>query len=203
MLDDLQRGVWSELCAPARRRSIRIGALLQNNYLTQMNAKLNPSRGAGGADCSSSRRSGIRIEPLAEDARSELRGELVSLRDRDPARRREGGDRETKLHLQARDHRIGEILDPKTIGHRSQVTGLGLSGLRTRDLRPQTSAQVWAVARRFELRRDRDARRSATFGLLAGDHRLHDLKEHDRHRRSVFEYATLSASTRMSAMRGS
>ena len=95
-----------------RQRSIRIGALLQNNYLTQMNAKLNPTP-AQAAQIAQLAALGITITPLAEDARSEIRGEVVALRDRVRAAQGKAADRETRLHLAGGDHRIGEILDPK------------------------------------------------------------------------------------------
>ena len=56
---------------------------------------------------------GITITPLAEDARSEIRGEVVALRERVRAAQGKAADRETRLHLAGVDHRIGEILDPK------------------------------------------------------------------------------------------
>jgi hypothetical protein len=113
MLDDLRGGIWSELSEsspkidPFRRR-------LQNEYLVQVDRKLNPppapaaagpgGGGGGGAGAA---------EPLSEDARSEIRGELVTLQSEVRAAAGRATDRETKLHLQGAEHRIGEILDPK------------------------------------------------------------------------------------------
>jgi hypothetical protein len=111
MLDDLQSGIWSEL----RTGAPRIDAyrrLLQNNYLTQVNNKLNPSPQQL-QQIQQLAALGIRIEPLNEDARSELRGEVMTLRQQVRAAIGKAGDRETRLHLQGVDHRIGEILDPK------------------------------------------------------------------------------------------
>jgi Met-zincin/Domain of unknown function (DUF5117)/Domain of unknown function (DUF5118) len=111
MLDDLQKGIWSEVYTgapkidPYRRQ-------LQNSYLTQMNNKLNPSA-AQLAQIAQLAALGVNIAPLAEDARSQIRGELVSLRERVRAVQSKAGDRETRLHLAGVDHRIGEILDPK------------------------------------------------------------------------------------------
>jgi len=50
---------------------------------------------------------------LAEDARSEIRGEIVALREKVRMAQARAADRETRLHLAGVDHRIGEILDPK------------------------------------------------------------------------------------------
>jgi hypothetical protein len=111
MLDDLQRGVWSELNAPAPKID-PYRRTLQNNYLNQMNAKLNPSA-AQLAQIQQLAALGITITPLAEDARSEIRGEVVALRERVRAAQGKAADRETRLHLAGVDHRIGEILDPK------------------------------------------------------------------------------------------
>jgi hypothetical protein len=110
MLDDMRRGVWSELSQssvsidPYRRT-------LQNQYLAQLNAKLNPPPAPATA--------GPQFPgftppaPLLEDARSELRGELVSLRADIRRAAPRASDRETRLHLEAADHEIGDILDPK------------------------------------------------------------------------------------------
>ncbi|MGZ3483938.1 MAG: hypothetical protein ACXU96_10165, partial [Gemmatimonadaceae bacterium] len=51
--------------------------------------------------------------PLLEDARSQLRGELVSLRADIRRAVPRTADRETRLHLEAADHQIGDILEPK------------------------------------------------------------------------------------------
>ncbi|HEY6219049.1 MAG TPA: zinc-dependent metalloprotease, partial [Gemmatimonadaceae bacterium] len=114
MLDDLRSGVWSELSAGApkidafRRR-------LQNEFLTQVDRKINPpatppAAGGGGGGGGFG---GAAAEPLSEDARSQLRGELVQLQSDIKAAIPRTSDRDTKLHLQGAEHRIGEILDPK------------------------------------------------------------------------------------------
>jgi hypothetical protein len=111
MLDDLQGGIWSEL----KTGSPRIDAyrrLLQNNYLTQMNNKLNPSA-AQVAQVQQLAALGLNIQLASEDVKSEVRGELMSLRQQVRAAIPKAGDRETELHLMGVDHRIGEILDPK------------------------------------------------------------------------------------------
>ncbi len=111
MLDELQKGIWYELWTPAPRID-PYRRTLQNNYLTQMNNKLNPPA-ALAAQIAQLQALGIAITPLAEDARSEIRGELVALRDKVRAAEPRTTDRDTKLHLAGVEHRIGEILDPK------------------------------------------------------------------------------------------
>jgi hypothetical protein len=111
MLDDLQHGIWSEIYTS----SPRIDAyrrLLQDNYLTLVNTKLNPPASEA-ARIAQLRALGVTVTPLSEDARSELRGELVALRDQARAAAPKAGDRETRLHLLGVEHRIGEILDPR------------------------------------------------------------------------------------------
>ena len=51
--------------------------------------------------------------PLSEDAKSELRGELVLLQSEIRRATARAADRETQLHLAGADHRIAEILEPK------------------------------------------------------------------------------------------
>jgi hypothetical protein len=107
MLADLRHGVWSELSDsrisidPYRRG-------LQNNYLSQIDRKLNPPP----AQPSAAPPGRARQAPLSEDAKSELRGELVALNaDIKRASGRATG-RETQLHLAGAEHRISEILNP-------------------------------------------------------------------------------------------
>jgi hypothetical protein len=108
MLDGLRTRIYSELNAgtvridPFRRR-------LQNELITQFGRKLNPpapAAGAGGGGGANA------PAPLSEDARSQIRGELVTLRDQIRRAVPKAADRETRLHLQGADHRIGEVLDP-------------------------------------------------------------------------------------------
>jgi hypothetical protein len=109
MVEDVQRGVWSELwtSAPsidAYRRQ------LQNNWLRIFDGKLNPpaTPAANAAQLAQ-----FGIFPLVEDARSQLRGELVTLRVAIRNATSRAANRETRMHLQAADHAIGKILDPK------------------------------------------------------------------------------------------
>jgi hypothetical protein len=111
MLDDLQSGIWSELKSGAPKIDA-YRRLLQNNYLTQFNNKLNPSA-AQAAQVQQLAALGINIQLASEDAKSELRGELMSLRQQVRSAIPRAGDRETELHLMGVDHRIGDILDPK------------------------------------------------------------------------------------------
>jgi hypothetical protein len=110
MLDDLRRGVWSELAQsgvaidPYRRT-------LQNQFLSQVNAKLNPPTVV--ATPGPQFPAFTPPAPLLEDARSQLRGELVALRADIRRALPRASDRETRLHLEAADHEIGDILDPK------------------------------------------------------------------------------------------
>jgi hypothetical protein len=110
MLDDLRRGVWTEL-GQSRVSIDPYRRTLQNRYLEQIDAKLNPPPAS---DNQRPQFPGFTPPaPLLEDARSQLRGELVSLRAEIRAAVPRAADRETRLHLQAADHQIGEILDPK------------------------------------------------------------------------------------------
>jgi hypothetical protein len=110
MLDALRGGIWSELNSssitidPFRRR-------LQNELITQLGRKLNPPAAAAGA-AGGGGGGGAAPAPLSEDARSQIRGELVTLRDEIRRATSKAGDRETRLHLQGAEHRITEILDP-------------------------------------------------------------------------------------------
>jgi hypothetical protein len=109
MLDDLRRGIWSEVYsrspADAYRRE------LQSDFLTQMNGKLNPPP-LNPALVAQAAQFGIRITPLSDDAKSHVRGTLSVLRA-DIQRAIPGiSDRPTKLHLQGALHRIDNILDP-------------------------------------------------------------------------------------------
>jgi hypothetical protein len=114
MLDELQRGIWSEVYANAPKIDPYRRAL-QSQYLTNIDSKLNPERpaapapggGRGGG------RGGAGANPLSEDAKSQLRGALSALRQQVRAAAAKATDRETKMHLVGADYRIGNILDPK------------------------------------------------------------------------------------------
>jgi hypothetical protein len=109
MLEDLKRGVWTELdqsrvSIDAYRRT------LQNQYLSQINLKLNPPAVTTPAP---NFPGFTPPAPLLEDARNQLRGELVSLRGDIRRATPRAADRETRLHLEGVDHEIGDILEPK------------------------------------------------------------------------------------------
>jgi hypothetical protein len=109
LLDDLRRGIWSELYSgqsiDAYRRE------LQMDYLTQVGNKLNPPP-VNAALVAQLRQFGIIRTPASDDAKSELRGTLVGLRN--DLRGAQGrGDRATQLHVAGAIHRIDEILDPR------------------------------------------------------------------------------------------
>jgi hypothetical protein len=55
---------------------------------------------------------GTPVAPLAGDAKSHLRGELMTLRAEVERAIRRAGDRSTRLHLLGAAHRIEKILDP-------------------------------------------------------------------------------------------
>jgi hypothetical protein len=108
MLDDVRSGIWSELEA----RSPVVDAYrreLQMDYLTLVDRKLNPPELTPAQAQAASRQ---RVRPLSEDAKSQLRGELLTLRASIRRAMPRTSDRSTQLHLQGADHRIGRILDP-------------------------------------------------------------------------------------------
>jgi hypothetical protein len=108
MLDDLRRGVWTELSQssvsidPYRRT-------LQNEFVSQVDRKLNPPPTTATAQPNFP---GF-TPPAPQDARSELRGELVTLRAEVRRAIPRAADRETQLHLAGVDHEIGDVLDPR------------------------------------------------------------------------------------------
>ena len=111
MLEDVRRGVWSELASPrpaidAYRRG------LQNAYLTLVDRKLNPPPAAAAAP-NPFAGFGTPPRPLSEDAKSNLRGELNALRAQLRGAAARAGDKATQYHLMAAENRIGKILDPK------------------------------------------------------------------------------------------
>ena len=111
MLDDLRRGIWSELGA-ARPTIDGFRRELQNDFIALIDRKLNPPPAPAGA-AQIPAGFGPAPTPLSEDAKSHLRGELVTLRADVQRAIPRAGDRPTRLHLEAAVHRIGNVLDPK------------------------------------------------------------------------------------------
>jgi hypothetical protein len=111
MLDDLRGGVWSELSAarpvmdPYRRE-------LQMDFLSLIDRKLNPPETPAGAPVQLFPGQ-PRPQPLSDDAKSQLRGELTTLRALIVRAVPRTTDRASQLHLQGSIHRIDQILDPE------------------------------------------------------------------------------------------
>jgi hypothetical protein len=110
MLDDVRRGVWSE--AYTGRAIDAFRRELQNDYLSTINSKLHPAPVNPQLQAQLAQ-FGIRLTPLSEDAKSHLRGTLVTLRNDLRASAGRNGDRATQLHVQGAIKRIDDILDPK------------------------------------------------------------------------------------------
>jgi len=110
MLDDVRRGIWAEVYA-ARPNADAYRRELQGDFLAQIDRKLNPPTTATQAPPQF--QFGPPPEPLADDAKSHLRGELVTLRADIVRAIPRTTDRPTKLHLQGAVHRIDTILDPQ------------------------------------------------------------------------------------------
>ena len=108
LLDDLRRGVWSEIYAGQSIDAFR--RELQSGYLTQMERKLNPPP-VNPALVQQAQQFGIQLVTLSDDAKSQIRGSLVQLRS--DLRGARGGDRPTQLHIAGSIKRIDDILDPK------------------------------------------------------------------------------------------
>ena len=109
LLDDTRKGIWSEIYAGQSVDAFRRD--LQNDYLTAMDRKLHPVP-INPALAQQAAQFGIRFVTLSDDAKSQVRGTLVSLRN--DLRGASGkGDRSTQLHVSGAIKRIDEILDPK------------------------------------------------------------------------------------------
>ena len=109
LLDDVRRGVWSEIYAGQSIDAFR--RELQSDYLTQIERKLHPAP-ENPLLAAQLRQFGIVRLPLSDDAKSQLRGTLVALRT-DLRARTGSGDRATQLHVAGAIKRIDDILDPK------------------------------------------------------------------------------------------
>ncbi len=109
MLDDVRRGLWSEILSPrpvidAYRRE------LQMDYLELIDRKINPP---AATSAPAAQQFGPPRVPLSGDAQSHLRGEMVTLRGEIQRAIQRAGDRSTQLHLQGALHKVGEVLEPR------------------------------------------------------------------------------------------
>ena len=109
MLDDVRRGLWSELASSSPRMDA-YRRDLQNDYLDLIDRKINPP--AVSVTAALQPTFGPPRVPLSSDAQSQLRGELVMLRGEIQRAIPRTADRSTLLHLQGAVHRIENILDP-------------------------------------------------------------------------------------------
>jgi hypothetical protein len=112
MLDDVRRGLWSEL-ASSSPRADAYRRDLQNDYLDLIDRKINPPPATTTTTPAPQQNQGPPRVPLSSDAQSQLRGELVTLRGEIQRAIPRTSDRSTLLHLQGAVHRIENILDPK------------------------------------------------------------------------------------------
>ncbi|MFL5579586.1 MAG: zinc-dependent metalloprotease, partial [Gemmatimonadaceae bacterium] len=110
MLDDLRRGVWSEVYAGGAADAYR--RELQSDFLTIIDGKLNPRPNPNAPTPAQLAQFGIRVVPLSDDAKSHLRGTLSQLRTDIRANLPRITDRATRLHLEGSLYRIDRILDP-------------------------------------------------------------------------------------------
>lgn len=110
MLDDVRRGVWAEVYT-GRPEADAFRRELQSDFLAQIDRKLNPPPAS--AAQAQQAAFGRRPEPLSDDAKSHLRGELVTLRTDLRRAIPRTVDRPTRLHLEGAVQRIDRILDPR------------------------------------------------------------------------------------------
>ena len=109
LLDDLRRGIFSEIYSGQSIDAFR--RELQSDYLTQIERKFAPpapaAGGGGGGGFG-----GAPPIPLSDDAKSQLRGSLVTLKS-DLQKATGKGDRGTQLHVLGAIKRLDDILNPK------------------------------------------------------------------------------------------
>ena len=109
MLDDVREGIWAELrgtpVIDVYRRE------LQNDFIAAIGRKLSPP--AATTQQQPQFPGFTPPPPLAEDAKSHLRGQLATLRAEIQRALPRASDRATQLHLQGAVFRIDQILDPK------------------------------------------------------------------------------------------
>jgi len=110
MLDDVRRGIWSEIYTSSPRMDA-FRRELQSDFLSAIDGKLNRPAAVAGATPPQPQ-FGPPPAVLSDDAKSHLRGELATLRADIQRAIPRTTDRSTKLHLLGAVHRIDEILDP-------------------------------------------------------------------------------------------
>ena len=110
LLDDLRRGIFSEIYSGQSIDAFR--RELQSDYLTQIERKLAPPAPAAGGGGGGGGGGGAAAIPLSDDAKSQLRGSLVTLKS-DLQKAAGKGDRGTQLHVLGAIKRLDDILNPK------------------------------------------------------------------------------------------
>ena len=112
MLDDVRKGIWSELEAASCTIDV-FRRELQNDHIALINTKLNPPPAPAAGGQGGGGFGGTPPAPLMEDAKSHLRGQLIALKGEVQRALPKAGDRATELHLQAAVVRIERALDPQ------------------------------------------------------------------------------------------
>jgi hypothetical protein len=103
--------VWEELAA---NRPIDVFRReLQNDYITTMDRKLNPPPAAPAAAGGGGFGGGTPPAPLSEDAKSNIRAQLMTLLEEVKRATPGATDRPTQVHLMGAAKRIEKALDPK------------------------------------------------------------------------------------------
>jgi len=114
MLDDARRGIFAEVYGGGAPNADVYRRALQSSFLTTIDRKLNPppapaaAAGGGGGGFGQPA-----AAPLSDDAKSHLRGTLMTLRADIQRAVARTTDRPTRLHLQGALTRIDNILDPR------------------------------------------------------------------------------------------
>lgn len=110
MLSDVRRGIWSELSAS----NVRIDPFrrnLQYAYLDQLATKINPPT-AQPAPANLPPQFAFNFAVMPDEARAQMRNELIELDGQLRAAASRTGDQETRVHLAHARHRIDTILYP-------------------------------------------------------------------------------------------
>jgi len=110
MLGDVRRGIWTELSSPR----VQIDAFrrnLQYAYLDQLALKINPPA-AQPVPANLPAQLAFNFAPMPDEARAQMRNELVELDGQLRAAGSRASDQETRVHLAHARHRIDSILFP-------------------------------------------------------------------------------------------